>query len=1087
MKKITYLIPIALFGLVLTGCSDPKALPKNYTDDDLIIDTEWVDYDIPATGLNFADGEESISLEVCDTHTYVYSVTPKAATNPHLNWVSLHEDVATVSDGVVTALKGGETKIVVSEEHNTFTPIELNVTVTKAITDFTVIGPSGDVSWNRDIPLEVTYEPSDTTYRTLNWSIPEEEQNIATISDGVLHTHEVDGTVHITVTSDELPGVSKEVTVRVQKVHVSSITLSKSVSTPIEVDKNLTLTATINPSTAEEASSLRYEITEGEDVILIDQDTGIVTGVKEGTAKVKAVCEGVYSNEVEIEVYEVHATGISIFGAGLTVTNEEGGSIQLEIGYTTDVSGHDKPSREIAQFSSSDPDIISVDNNGNLTAKGPGAATITAYVTNSKTEEEFAASTPVTSLYYAESLKISGPTSMYLDDDPITLTATSTPKEVSEDTVSWSVNPVTSATIDVSGKSVTFTPSALGPVTVTATMRGREGTLTATHTISVNERPIEFDESKSYIVGSASYKDGVAHDYGNGSWNEAKEAYMFTQTTSKPSSKFEYRAVINFRKGDTWKIKDGKDGWLDPDSPGNGWYKKEAALATNGGMMYELNEDGTDKLTGCIVVKEGGYYDIYYSRDLENHYEVYVCKHELTVGNPSVLLSPEGQEQIILNGGATFDTITYSEYDSSIISVSATGLITANAVGTTTVTVRDNHGFSATCEVEVKLHATRAIYLNANGKFDDGGITPFIHTWGEDGASADKDSQLVKATGQDCVYTVNIPEDHTKGVFVRMPGGSTEINWGNPEEGGYYNKSEDLDIPTTELPMFTQTGWGEKDTKDEYQRTFVVGEWSTYDPETHYEPEIIPVFENGIPYIVGNRNYSSGTSVDEGTEPWEHDVTKAYKVALDEGEHDADIYLQYKGTITFTEDDEFRPVIGIGEADDVYWTVTVQSTEGAFSKGQMKMSGNNIKVKVSGTYTFYVKCMTETAGGGWKLYIAGNGGVDPDPGTTKKIYLEPNIWSAGASEKYYGWLFGGTSEDKWYEFTVDGSYYSAEVASDYTKIIFLRSGPSMTPGWTKDVNYWNRTGDEIFGTNNCFKVTAWGPDGGYSTGTWSVH
>ena len=293
MKKITYLIPIALFGLVLTGCSDPKALPKNYTDDDLIIDTEWVDYDIPATGLNFADGEESISLEVCDTHTYVYSVTPKAATNPHLNWVSLHEDVATVSDGVVTALKGGETKIVVSEEHNTFTPIELNVTVTKAITDFTVIGPSGDVSWNRDIPLEVTYEPSDTTYRTLNWSIPEEEQNIATISDGVLHTHEVDGTVHITVTSDELP----------QKVHVSSITLSKSVSTPIEVDKNLTLTATINPSTAEEASSLRYEITEGEDVILIDQDTGIVTGVKEGTAKVKAVCEGVYSNEVEIEVY----------------------------------------------------------------------------------------------------------------------------------------------------------------------------------------------------------------------------------------------------------------------------------------------------------------------------------------------------------------------------------------------------------------------------------------------------------------------------------------------------------------------------------------------------------------------------------------------------------------------------------------------------------------------------------------------------------------------------------------------------------------------------------------------------------------
>ena len=104
---------------------------------------------------------------------------------------------------------------------------------------------------------------------------------------------------------------------------------------------------------------------------------------------------------------------------------------------------------------------------------------------------------------------------------------------------------------------------------------------------------------------------------------------------------------------------------------------------------------------------------------------------------------------------------------------------------------------------------------------------------------------------------------------------------------------------------------------------------------------------------------------------------------------------------------------------------------------------------------------------------------------TKVLYLDPNIWNQGASEKYYGWLFGGTSADKWYTFTLDGDYYKAEVASDYTKVIFLRSGPSMEPGWTKDTNYWNRTGDETFGANNLFTVNAWGSD--TSTGAWSSY
>ena len=122
------ILPIALLGLTLSSCAG-SGLKDNFTEADQQIDTPWTDYTMPATGIEFAYGEESISLQKGETHTYQYTILPRGATANSLNWFTYDENVATVNQGVVTAVGGGQTTITASSPENAFDPVELSVNV----------------------------------------------------------------------------------------------------------------------------------------------------------------------------------------------------------------------------------------------------------------------------------------------------------------------------------------------------------------------------------------------------------------------------------------------------------------------------------------------------------------------------------------------------------------------------------------------------------------------------------------------------------------------------------------------------------------------------------------------------------------------------------------------------------------------------------------------------------------------------------------------------------------------------------------------------------------------------------------------
>lgn len=107
--------------------------------------------------------------------------------------------------------------------------------------------------------------------------------------------------------------------------------------------------------------------------------------------------------------------------------------------------------------------------------------------------------------------------------------------------------------------------------------------------------------------------------------------------------------------------------------------------------------------------------------------------------------------------------------------------------------------------------SAKTIYFNTGGQELWGKDSPafFAHSWG----AQDSDVQLSLVSGD--VFKGDIPDGNTGILFVRMPGGSTAINWNTR-----WNQTSDLSIPA-DKDCYTITGWGSTD-----------GQWSKYGSST---------------------------------------------------------------------------------------------------------------------------------------------------------------------------------------------------------------------------------------------------------------
>ncbi len=302
--------------------------------------------------------------------------TPKT-----VEWSSSNEEVATVDDtGTVTAVAAGRATITATstEDENQYgqctvtvqpedPPPPPPVDVEEIILNRTTLSmiPRGTATLTAEV------RPSNATEKGIEWS--SDDETVATVTNGRVTAVGV-GEATITAASKDNSDIKAACKVTVTAlpviVPVESVKIETNGVTTVEVGKTLTLSAAVTPENATDRGITWSS--RDEDVATVD-DSGVVTGVKAGTASitVKANDDSGKTDSVLITVTDSSTSFMVTPSRGTSPINVGvvAGRAPLTLSAITG---------KAVTWTSRDPDIATVNANGDVTGVSPGSTTITA-------------------------------------------------------------------------------------------------------------------------------------------------------------------------------------------------------------------------------------------------------------------------------------------------------------------------------------------------------------------------------------------------------------------------------------------------------------------------------------------------------------------------------------------------------------------------------------------------------------------------------------------------------------------------------------------------------------------------------------
>jgi uncharacterized protein YjdB len=257
MKKILFLLPIFI---LLIGCSKE--------------DTPVV------TSISFDKNE--ISIKVGESETLKVIHEPSDLPVPSYTWESSNEDVATITNGKVTAMSVGEATIkVTAAELGLSASCKIKVNPVEAET-IVLNTTNQELKIGDEFQLTATIEPENTTNKSITWE--SNDDKIATVTEEGLVKAVGVGKAIITVTSGN---VSVTCNIEVEPIQVTGISLSHE-DIEIEITDEFKLQATISP---EDATNKKVIWQSKNPNIAEVDDNGNITGVNEGNTVVTAKTE----------------------------------------------------------------------------------------------------------------------------------------------------------------------------------------------------------------------------------------------------------------------------------------------------------------------------------------------------------------------------------------------------------------------------------------------------------------------------------------------------------------------------------------------------------------------------------------------------------------------------------------------------------------------------------------------------------------------------------------------------------------------------------------------------------------------------
>ncbi len=316
--------------------------------------------------------KKSTSIEKGETETLVATILPENTTDDTtITWESEDSSIATVDEnGVVTAVSPGTTKIIATTTSGLSVECEVTVTCTLESISLNSESESIIVNGNRNtVQLTVNKEPEDADPSIDDVVWTSENESVATVDENGVVTAVSPGTAIITATLD---GKTATCTITVD-VELESVTIENQ-DKVLELLKKQSakLEVIINPENTTIEPTATW--TSSDESVATVNENGLVTAVGIGSATITVDYGNGITASRDIEVTEITANSISINNIIESMLIND----SVELGFTLNPAD----ATDDVTWISSDENILTVDENGIVTAVGVGTATITVQTTN---------------------------------------------------------------------------------------------------------------------------------------------------------------------------------------------------------------------------------------------------------------------------------------------------------------------------------------------------------------------------------------------------------------------------------------------------------------------------------------------------------------------------------------------------------------------------------------------------------------------------------------------------------------------------------------------------------------------------------
>ncbi len=254
-------------------------LGTNTTENITLVDTFTIERtaDVAVRGVSLPESE---TIAAGQKRTLVAKLSPADPANKTVSWKSDNEDVATVENGVVTAISAGTANITVTTEDGGFTAT-CAVTVVDAVPVTAITLPeTAEVEALKVKTLVATVAPETATTKMLRWS--SNDETVASVDEKGNVTAHKPGSVVITATATDGSGISASCTVTVTYVASESSLPS---DLQMMVSEETALNVNISPSNATFRNFTWSS--SAPDVVSVDEN-GNLKAFKQGTATITA-------------------------------------------------------------------------------------------------------------------------------------------------------------------------------------------------------------------------------------------------------------------------------------------------------------------------------------------------------------------------------------------------------------------------------------------------------------------------------------------------------------------------------------------------------------------------------------------------------------------------------------------------------------------------------------------------------------------------------------------------------------------------------------------------------------------------------